>query len=210
MHDEFNFLRNFFQNNGFPSNIIDFTLNKFLNKLFSPRPLSYNVPRKTKFFKLPYFGSPSDKLKTDLLSLLSDAFPQIQFKPILNNDFKISNFFNYKDRLPSMLASSVIYEFCCSQFGVSVSYVGSTKRRLFDRVREHAGVSIRTGKSLSSPSFSNIRQHALSCKCSISIGNFKILASSNPSDLHILESIYIKEMSPNLNNQSSSFPLMIA
>ena len=118
--------------------------------------------------------------------------------------------FHFKDRLPLGMRSSVIYEFRCTQGCVPVSYVGSTRRHLFDRASEHAGRSARTGKPLSIVQ-SNVFDHSQSCSCSINVNSFSVLSSCrNDIDLRILESLYILNRKPVLNDHQSSFPLLIA
>ena len=52
--------------------------------------------------------------------------------------------------------------------------------------------------------------HTLTCQTRLEIENFKILDNcSNKKDLRILESIYIRKMKPQLNNDQSSSPLYI-
>ena len=160
---------------------------------------------------LPYFGPLSEKLKNELYKYLSKVFPYIKFSFVFKNDFKLCNLFNYKDRLPVHLKSCVIYSYSCTQASVPASYIGCTKRRLNDRVLEHAGLSVRTYKPLSKPFYSNILEHSLKCKCKINLDSFKILATSrrNELDLNILESLYITKLKPTLNTYETSFPLKI-
>ena len=149
-------------------------------------------------------------MKRELLTYLSKFYSYIDFNFILVNPFNIGSFFSYKDRLPVSMLSSVVYEFSCTQGCVPPSYVGSTGRHLSDRICEHAGKSIRTGKLLSSPSHSNIRIHSLNCSCSVDIDHFSVLSStSDEIDLRILESLYIFKKRPSLNEMQSSFPLSI-
>ena len=62
------------------------------------------------------------------------------------NKFTVGSFFNYKDKLPMRLKSSLVYKFRCAQF--ASEYVGMTARTLGTRVDEHVGVSYRTGARL--------------------------------------------------------------
>ena len=93
----------------------------------------------------------------------------------------------------------------------SGTYVGSTIRATHMRVAEHRGRSYRTGEQLENPPKSAIRDHALKCGKTVSIGEFSILAQEK-NDLHlrILESLYIRHQKANLNEVKSAFPLKIA
>ena len=65
MCDEFDFLRLFFTNNGFPLSLINSWIKKFLCKIFVPQ--SDVVSSVNKFyFTLPYFGAQSEKMKSEL------------------------------------------------------------------------------------------------------------------------------------------------
>ena len=95
------------------------------------------------------------------------------------------------------MCSMISYLYNCPN--CNVGYVGSTKRHLIKRIREHMGQSPRTGNPLSKPSFSAIRQYVqlmnsrppaeVTGECSIAIEDFKILnTAKNLSDLHIFYS----------------------
>ena len=83
-------------------------------------------------------------------------------------------------------------------------------RNLTHRFAEHKGKSVRTGRPLSHPSHSAIRDHSLHADHPFTIADFGILSTvRSPKDTKLLESIYIKHFSPSLNNQASSYPLQI-
>ena len=88
--------------------------------------------------------------------------------------------------------SGIVYGYTCPS--CQLAYVGSTKNVLLSRVLAHKGVSSRTERPLSNPSFSAIRNH-LNETCNItnvSINNFKILyRGKTESDIRIAESMYI-------------------
>ena len=216
LHCEFTFLRNFFKDNGYPSSLVDNCINRFLSKIYSDNVNNDNESdeRKENFYiSLPYFGHQSEKMKSELRKFLSRMYANINFKIILVNRNRIGSYFNYKDKLSTSLKSSVVYKFncCCAPAGASVSYIGSTKRHLYERVAEHAGLSSRTGLPVSCPPFSSIREHASKCnKCKINIDNFKIIGScKSETELRILESLHIQKSRPNLNNMANSYPLCI-
>ena len=171
------------------------------------------MPKKKLYFSLPYFGHQSEKLKSEIVSYLSKMYCHTDFKIVLVNPTKIGTLFRYKDRLPAGMLSSVVYEFCCTQGSVPVSYVGSTMRHLSDRVSEHAGRSVRTGKPSSGKIQSNVFDHSCCCQCSVDLSSFKILSSvpsKNEIDLRSLENLYILKKKPNLIDEMTPFPLSIA
>ena len=77
---------------------------------------------------------------------------------------------------------------------------------------EHKGVSPRTGARRTSPSHSAVRHHAeITCGAAVSIESFIILDMTRDDKvgLRILESFYIFNRKPNLNDANSSFSLSI-
>ena len=136
MHSDFEFLKSFFESNGFPSNLISSVIKNFLDKKQGSADASPDDKSKpVRYVSLPYFGPQSDKLKNDLLALFKKYADEYCFKFILVNNFRIGSFFNYKDRLPLCSRSSVVYEYHCSLCGTK--YVGSTSRTLCLRTAEH-------------------------------------------------------------------------
>lgn len=207
LHKEFEFLVQFFRSNGYCSSFVKRQINLFLNRKYSTdQPVVSN--NKLLYVSMPYFGPQSVNLEKDLSKLLHKYFINIDFKIVLTNSFRIGSFFNYKDKLPTSMLNSVIYDFGCEQ--CSSHYVGMTTRNFFMRLAEHAGRSFRTNIPLSTPPHSAIRDHTSNCNSPISINQFKIIDScSNPIDLRILESLHIFTRKPVLNNSLSSYPLAI-
>ena len=86
-----------------------------------------------------------------------------------------------------------------------------TTRTLGVGADEHAGVSFRTGVTLTRPPHSAVREHLELCPASYDINNLNILESAaHESDLRILESLYIEKLKPSLNSQLSFYSLAAA
>ena len=163
MCDEFDFLLSFFTNNGFRLSLINSRIKKFLCKIFVPQ--SDVVSSVNKFyFTLPYFETQSEKMKSELSILLHKFFPVVDLHIILVNNFQIGSFFNFKDKLPLALRSSLVYKFSYAR--CASEYVGSTIRTLHTRVAECAGRSFSTGSLLTVPPLirmsDNILYHVVS------------------------------------------------
>ena len=209
IHNEFEFLKSFFKCNGFPINLVCSHIKKSLVKQYSS--ISSNTdPTSPKFFiSLPYFGSYSERMKIELHKLLNKYFIDISPRIILVNKFTISSFFKYKDTLPLMSRSSVVYKYVCSQ--CEAEYVGVTSRALHMRVAKHRGRSFRTNNILANPSHSSIRAHCEgTCNTRVSSSGFSILDSAPDFvSLRILESLHIFKLNPSINDTNSSFPLYI-
>ena len=105
------------------------------------------------------------------------------------------------------MLSNVVYKFTCGQ--CTATYYGETTRHLKTRIAEHRDLSARTGKPVTRPLHSSIRNHALDTGHDINSDNFKVVFNSNAGDLRLAESIIIHKNRPNLNNMDSSVPLNI-
>ena len=89
------------------------------------------------------------------------------------------------------------------------TYVGSTVRAAYMRFAEHEGISFCTGKKLSHPKQSSIRDHTARCG-SFDQRNFQIIGHEKSEVfLRILESLHILKEKPELNDTQSAFPLCI-
>ena len=195
--------------NGFTKSLFEGNVNRFLLNIFQPKTPIITVKKMEMYVKLPFLGDTSNKIEMALKKTLTNFYPYIDFKFIHTNSFRIRSFFNFKDRLPEPLRSSIIYNFKCPncQFG----YIGSSVRALKTRIHDHIGSSNRTGRPLTNPQNSAIRDHVNDCRCSINPLDFKIIdTANNHSDLRILESLYIKYLKPALNRDLSALPLNIA
>ena len=112
-------------------------------------------------------------------------------------------FFPFKDKISPYLRSNVVYRFACP--GCKAQYIGETNRNLLLRFAEHKGVSFRTGRTLSNPPFSAIRDHSHKSDHQYSIKDFKVISSNSSAiDTKIMEALHIEINKPTLNNQNSS------
>ena len=154
-------------------------------------------------------GHLSKVIKKELIQLLENNYSYAKFHFIFKNPLTISSLFKFKDSLPELMRSSVIYQFSCPKCNLG-NYVGCTNRLLKVRIDSHRGISYRTGSKLSKPEFSSIRNHSYQCKHKLEYSDFKILAQAqNSSCLFLLESLFIKQLKPLLNNSITSVPLNI-
>ena len=207
---EINFLKNFFENNAFPSNCFNKVLREFLNKQINPISTSNthsNNNERIKYITLPFYGHLSYEIRKKLSFNLKGIFPEIKFRFIFTNELTIRSFFKFKDRIPADLTPNVIYEFICPH--CEMRYLGMTTRNLCHRICEHKGISSRTFKQLSHPAFSAIREHSHDRDHTFNENNFKILHRTTSIDIRTLEAIYIKHLKPELNNQQSTKQLLL-
>ena len=208
-HLEVNFLQTYFKNNCYPLDLFNKILKQFLDNIFKPKTVVCTVPKKIMYVSLP-FTSNSLLVKRKLLSLLSHLYPYVDFRFTFNNPLTIGRLFRFKDTLPELMRTCIVYKFNCPKCNLG-TYVGCTKRLLKVRIDSHRGVSHRTGSILSKKENSAIRLHATSCHHHIKYSDFQILGQTkNSHSLPILESLHIKQQSPTLNSQTTSVPLFIA
>lgn len=207
-HAELMYLQNFFISNGFPTFLIDKTINKFLNNIFCKPEVCLTVPKQVIYVKLPFIGPLSYDTVTYLQKTLVQYFPQINFRFSLNNSFKVANFFMYKDRLPDELRSNIIYNFKCSV--CNATYIGSTSKQSKIRFSQHLGISYRTNNPYAEPQHSAPRIHAESSNHPFKYSDFSIIDSCQlRNNIRILESIHIYNQRPTLNIDHSAVPLNI-
>ena len=154
------------------------------------------------FVKLEYLGPLSFHLRKNLRKLLVPCYPQIDFRFIFTNSNTIKNLFPYKDRIPDLLQSNVIYQYDCIRCNSDVSYIGQTSCNLAKRIAEHEGISERTGAERKSPPASAIREH---CQKFHHLppdkSSFKIISRCKQQELTTIEAIYITLHKPPLNKQ---------
>ena len=142
--------------------MFDQLVRRFLNNIFDPKPVVHTAPKKTVYFCLPFTGSHSLQIRTQITRLCNAAYPHLNIRFVFRSSTRISSFFPFKVKFPN---------FC------SASYVGQTTRHLHTRVSEHLGISPVTGRPSSSPVMSSILSHLNSTGHSASFDDFKILSS---------------------------------
>ena len=205
-HDEIVFLQDYFLCNGYPSKLVDKTINNFLNLKLNPPPPIATVNKDVRYFKLPYMGKLSFEIRKSFKEILKHAYPQIKFNFVFTNTNTIRNFLTKKPKPSPDLCSNVVYLFKCPS--CPAEYVGSTSRWLKHRILEHRGRSIRTEAILAKPAFSPIREHSQNHSHPFTATDFTILSHhTNRLDVVISESLYINKMQPTLNGQTTATTL---
>ena len=156
-HTELNFLRNFFSKNGFPRHLIENKIGQYLTKQYNRSEPLPTAPKKTMYFKFPYYGDYSNKMEHKLKDLLTEYFPQFDFRIVFSNQFTIQSFFTTKEKLPTELRSDIIYMYTCGD--CNASYIGQSSKTAKFRWCQHLGISHRTGQHLTRLTHSAIRDH---------------------------------------------------
>ena len=193
---EIEFLKTFFQNNGYPLNLFHKCLKNFLANIYEPKPPMTTVSKQTIYFSFPYLGYITDNINREISKLINSNFPQLNLKLVSSNSNSIFSFFRHKEKLDPSICSGVIYLYEC--LNCQVQYIGSTTRQLAVRASEHMGISARTKNPLASPPFSAIREHAYNTSHPVSVNSFSIINQSS-YNLRLLEALYIHKQRPKLN-----------
>ena len=110
---------------------------------------------------------------------------------------KIGENFRFKDNQSLLMKSGIVYKLTCS---CGSTYIGQNRRNLLSRIKKHA-----TSEK------SEVCKHLLQKPSHrMDFNTPTILGSENDTArLLILESLFIQEQTPDLNNDSQSSPLMI-
>ena len=88
VHKEFEILKAFFVDNGYPLPFINSQIKKFLASKFTPQVRSVSQPRNL-YCCIPYFGPSSETLSHEINKLFSNYFANIKLNIIMVNSFKI-------------------------------------------------------------------------------------------------------------------------
>ena len=209
---EFDFLRNFFKTNNYPSYVFDRAVNRFLSNVYKPKIPVPDVPKLVRYLSLPYFGSRTKSFQKELKQIINKAVPFMDLRLVFSNPNKMQNLFKFKDNLPTLMHSGVVYEFTCPncKLGSGTSYIGSTQRLLKVRISDHLLISHRTNTTVKKEPTA-VSEHCNRYKHKSTKDNFKILKSAKTKgDLLISESLLIKKHHPSLNKDVSCLPLYIA
>ena len=207
-HIELSRIKGILKENSFPMPLIDKVIKSFLDSIFSNKSKETIVTdsKPFLFFSTPFLGSGSLHLKSKLSRLIKQCYPGYKLRVVFSTPRRLSNFFPFKDSIPKLLRSSVVYCYKCPS--CNARYYGKTSRNLAIRCREHIGVT-KTGSSVNNNS-SAIYNHSSTTGHPVSPEDFSIISStSNNSDLLIHESLLILRDRPSLNSQTSSIQLTL-
>ena len=79
-----------------------------------------NVPKRNVFVKLPFLGSTSFQIRKKLQKLFSDKLTSCNLKIVFTSPVRVKSFFTFKDKLPKMLLSVLLYK--CNCGGCNATY----------------------------------------------------------------------------------------
>ena len=204
-HFEIDHLKTIPIKNNYPLNFRDLCIKSFLNKLYTPKVVVPNVPKRNVFVKLPFLGSTSFQIRKKLQKLFSDKLTSCNLKIVLTSPVRVKTFFTFKNKLLKMLTSGLTHRYTCG--GCNATYYGKTKRHFKFRICEHLGISHLTDKKvkIDTKKLKAIQEHLLCCNYSPSFEDFS--RESNDFKLKIMESLLIARDKPVLKEADSSLPV---
>ena len=169
----------------------------------------YTVDKMKFYHKIPFINNYTCVfINNSYIKFLSSCYPQIDFKMIFTNNFKIHGLMKHKEKLPVSLESGIVYLYKCGD--CSATYIGSSVRALKSRASEHFAISSRTGNMLVRPMASSIRDHLSTCSSGMDFDSFSILDKhTDVLTLRISETIEIINRKPALNVDGSANPLFL-
>ena len=119
-HTEVSHLKDILRKNAFPIKLVDNCIKMFLNKTFLHTPVALTVEKKELFITLPYLSYLFLTIRTRLQNSINRNLPFCKIKVIFKSTTRFSNFFRFKDKVPSNLRSNVVYKFSCGRCNATI------------------------------------------------------------------------------------------
>ena len=168
-----------------------------MNFLIVNSQLNHYFQRKKILIRLLFLGALSIQIGNKLKSFLHKHTDDRVSVYIVDALSKIGENFRFKDKQPLLMKSRIVYKLICS---CRSTYIGQARHNLLSRIKEHA-----TSEK------SKVCKHLLQNPIHrVGYNTPTILDSENDTArLLILESLFIQEQTPDLNNDSQSSSLMI-
>ena len=137
---------------------------------------------------------------------MKNKLPYWNTRLLFQTNCKISNYFTFKDKIPSFVCSGIVYNFQCGS--CNATYCGKTKSHFKVRMCEHLGISALTGKIVKDDNDSAIKEDLLFCNYPHDFEDFSILATKNNDfKFTLIASLLINRDHPPLNKNKQSLPL---
>ena len=183
---------------------------QFFDKIHNPSQSNKDDTKETQnelSLFLPYLGLSSLHLKRKITKYIKDNIPDCKLKIIFFSKRRLSNFFKFKDKIPSDLQSHLVYKIQCAE--CNLCYYGLAERHFKVRSFDHLGLSIYTNKPIKGVPTA-MKTHWRNTKHNITMDSITVLArEENAFHLRIKESLLIKRDKPILNNNLYSTPLYL-
>ena len=137
---------------------------------------------------------------------MKNTLPYCNIWFVFQTKYKISNFFAFKDKIPSFLRSGIVYTFLCG--GCNVVYYGKTKRHLRSECMNTSEfLHSLDGKRVKEDDDSANKELLLFCNHALNFEDFSILATyNNDIKVTLMESLLISRDHLPLNENKQSLP----
>ena len=110
-HHEVDKLKSIFYKYSYLHDLVTNALKNFTNKILATKPVVCTVPKKDLVIALPYLGKLSLQIRTRINRIMKNKLPYCNIRFVFQTKCKISNFFTFKDKIPSFLRSGIVYKF---------------------------------------------------------------------------------------------------
>ena len=207
-HQQLILLREIFKKNGYPENFIDRCFKLFLDRIHILKEKVPTVEKKPLRLVLPYLGNISLQIRTKLQKSIKGVLNCCKLQVIFKSQNKLCDNFHFKDTVPQILTSGVVYKFQCGL--CNESYYGECVRHLAVRSGEHIGISPLTSKRVQPRKDSAVCHYLLNCNYSPTFEDFSVLCHDNKKYLlELKESLLIMRDRPSMNRNVRSAPLYL-
>ena len=194
IYSEFQSTKTTLMRNEYPSRFIDRCIRQFLNKKFSQHSQTQTQTCNHFTFKLPYLGNISHNIKKELQLTIKKQLPDSKLR-FIHATTKLEHYFHTKDPQSHLRRSNVIYRLNCS---CGSFYIGQTRTNLIKRLQDHQTSDI-------SEACNHIQSNT---DHKVDFNNPQILTHSpDKYKLLVPESLFVQQLKPDLNLDSTSFPL---
>ena len=148
------------------------------------------VPKKNWVIVLPCLGKLYFQISTRINCIMKNKLLHCNIQFVFQTKCKISNFFTFKDRIPSFWHSDNVYKFQCH--GWSATYNGKTKCHFKIRMCEHLDILVLVGKRVKSDDDSVTKEHLWFCNHLSNLVDISILTMiNNDFKVILIESLLI-------------------
>ena len=193
--------------NGYPWNVIKQVIEETERKLKQPpRPPQIETevtePTKQQLLCLPYQGQQGETAIRSMRRALNTIIGDKVDTKVVYTSTKLSTKFDIKDKTLKEHENNVVYKIECPDKNCYKTYIGETRRRVIERVKDHSGRDHN----------SQVFKHSIEKGHQIvTMNDISLLAKGFKTNFsrEISEAFYIKEQKPSLNIQSLSKPIKL-
>ena len=176
-HHEIDKLKSILSKNSYPRDLIDKCIKESLDKILTLKRVVSEVPKRDLIIALPYLGKLSLQRRTRINRIMKNKLAHCNVQFAFQTKCKISNFFTFKDKVPLVLRSGIVYKFECGSY--NSTYYGKTKRHFKVRMCEHLRICAFIEKRVKRDDYSGIKDHLLFCNHTSDFEDFSIFATNN-------------------------------